>query len=100
MGVSRFTDIRSVPVPVHFLQVILHLSVDIHAEAADINGPLANLKDDYQDEAEVEREEEEEEEDVEGTKSSVKPHRGIGKNNLFKRQWRRNKKNLRKKNKV
>ena len=68
---------------------------------ADINGPLANLKDDYQDEAEVEREEEEEEEeDVEGTKSSVKPHRGIGKNNLFKRQWRRNKKNLRKKNKV
>merc|ERR1712062_900120 len=46
VGLSRFVDV----------------SVDIHATVADINGPLAGLQEDYEDETEVEMEEAEEEE--------------------------------------
>ena len=65
---------------------------------ADINSvPLTDLEEDHQDEAEAVSVEDEE---VAVTEVSVKPHRGRGKNNLFKNQRRRYKKNLRKKNKV
>ena len=65
---------------------------------ADISEPLADLEEEFQDEAEPAVSEEDEE--MAETDSSRKPHRGRGKNNLFKNQRRRIKKNLRKKNKV
>ena len=93
------------PVPTLPNITCLPSSVDIHATVADINGPLAGLQEDYEAVTEVEMEEAEEEEKDEKvveteTERSMKPHRGRGKNNLFKNQRRRNKKNLRKKNKI
>jgi len=77
---------------------LIDISVDIHASVADINSvPLTDIGEDHQDEAEAVSGEDEE---VAVTEVSVKPHRGRGKNNLFKNQRRRYKKNLRKKNKV
>ena len=75
--------------------------VDIHAtEVGDISIPLSDLHEDYEDQ-DYEDEtvpDEQERKSHKETDSESKSQRGKGKNDFFKSR-RRNKKNLRKKNK-
>ena len=74
-------------------------SVDIHAtEVGDIHIPLSDLQQDYEDEVEDEDETvKNKEEEHKEADTKIKSQRGKGKINLFKER-RRNKKNLRKRN--
>ena len=80
----------------HYLITSSRDRVDIHAtEVGTVSIPLADLHDDYQDEIETVPDNQKSHTPNDKEKKS---HRGKGKNDFF-RTRRRNRKNLRKKNK-